>query len=165
MTSAPTAPSHVCAKQPAPSTMKTPMETTSALGRRALGPLAATTLFCTVLASNPVYAFAPPAAPAPAAETPTKMPAAKRSAADATKRADSPRSARTAKPAKTDSDGPKRKGGRKSIAIDDDFLIEGKLDKPNAFLILRRSSVDFDWARLDATFSPLVLESVQDPLF
>lgn len=54
--------------------------------------------------------------------------------------------------------------GKKSV-IDEEFLIEGKLEKPNAYFILRRSSVDFDWARLGATFSPLVLESVQDPLF
>lgn len=54
--------------------------------------------------------------------------------------------------------------GSKSV-IDEEFLIEGKLEKPNAYYILRRSSVDFDWARLGATFSPLVLESVQDPLF
>jgi hypothetical protein len=56
-------------------------------------------------------------------------------------------------------------GGKKSIALDDDFLVEGKLEKPDAFYILRRSSLDYDWARLDARFSPLVLESVQDPLF
>lgn len=58
-----------------------------------------------------------------------------------------------------------KRGGRKAISIDDDFLVEGKLEKPNAFFILRRSQADFDWARLGATFSPLVLESVQDPLF
>ncbi len=49
--------------------------------------------------------------------------------------------------------------------IQDEFLVEGKLEKPSAYYILRRSSLDYDWARLDAKFSPLVLESVQDPLF
>ena len=49
--------------------------------------------------------------------------------------------------------------------IEDEFLVEGKLEKPSAYYILRRSSLDYDWARLDAKFSPLVLESVQDPLF
>jgi hypothetical protein len=49
--------------------------------------------------------------------------------------------------------------------IKDEFLVEGKLEKPSAYYILRRSSLDYDWARLDAKFSPLVLESVQDPLF
>jgi hypothetical protein len=51
------------------------------------------------------------------------------------------------------------------IALDDDFLVEGKLDKPSAFLLLRRSAIDYDWARLNAALAPLVLESVQDPLF
>lgn len=54
-------------------------------------------------------------------------------------------------------------GGR--TVIEDEFLVEGKLEKPSAYYILRRSSLDYDWARLDAKFSPLVLESVQDPLF
>jgi len=51
------------------------------------------------------------------------------------------------------------------ISLDDEFLVEGKLEKPSAFYVLRRSSTDYDWARLDAVFTPLVLESVQDPLF
>jgi len=59
----------------------------------------------------------------------------------------------------------KARGGGKKTVIKDEFLIEGKLEKPSAYYILRRSEVDFDWARLGATFSPLVLESVQDPLF
>ncbi len=58
-----------------------------------------------------------------------------------------------------------RPSGRRTISLDDDFLVEGKLEKPSAFYILRRSSLDYDWARLDAKFTPLVLESVQDPLF
>jgi hypothetical protein len=49
--------------------------------------------------------------------------------------------------------------------LDEEILIEGKLEKPSAYYILRRSSLDYDWARLTAEFSPLVLESVQDPLF
>lgn len=57
------------------------------------------------------------------------------------------------------------KAGNKVISLDDEFLVEGKLEKPSAFYVLRRSSTDYDWARLDAVFTPLVLESVQDPLF
>jgi hypothetical protein len=56
-------------------------------------------------------------------------------------------------------------GGKKQISLDDEFLVEGRLEKPSAFYVLRRSSTDYDWARLDAVFTPLVLESVQDPLF
>ena len=57
------------------------------------------------------------------------------------------------------------KKGNKVIAVDEEFLVEGRLEKPSAFYVLRRSSTDYDWARLDAVFTPLVLESVQDPLF
>ena len=55
--------------------------------------------------------------------------------------------------------------GGKRIVLDDEFLVEGQLEKPSAFYVFRRSAADYDWARLDARFSPLVLESVQDPLF
>jgi hypothetical protein len=58
-----------------------------------------------------------------------------------------------------------RPGGKKVISLDDEFLVEGRLEKPSAFYVLRRSSTDYDWARLEAVFTPLVLESVQDPLF
>lgn len=56
-------------------------------------------------------------------------------------------------------------GGSKKLTLDDTFTVEGTLEKPSAFYILRRSALDYDWARLDARLSPLVLESVQDPLF
>lgn len=60
---------------------------------------------------------------------------------------------------------PTSSGGGKRINLDDDFLVEGKLEKPSAFFVFKRSALDYDWARLDAQFTPLVLESVQDPLF
>ena len=69
------------------------------------------------------------------------------------------------KPGKSGKPGTKTSAGNKSISLDDDFLVEGKLEKPSAFYVLRRSATDYDWARLDAVFTPLVLESVQDPLF
>lgn len=58
-----------------------------------------------------------------------------------------------------------RSSGKRRISLDDEFLVEGKLEKPSAFFVFKRSAVDYDWARLDALFAPLVLESVQDPLF
>jgi hypothetical protein len=61
--------------------------------------------------------------------------------------------------------GKPRGSGKKRISLDDEFLVEGKLEKPSAFFVFKRSAVDYDWARLDALFTPLVLESVQDPLF
>jgi hypothetical protein len=60
---------------------------------------------------------------------------------------------------------PGARPGSKQVFSLDEFLVEGKLEKPSAYYILRRSSADHDWARLDARFLPLVLESVQDPLF
>jgi hypothetical protein len=60
---------------------------------------------------------------------------------------------------------PASRSGSKRISLDDEFMVEGKLEKPSAFFVFKRSALDYDWARLDAQFSPLVLESVQDPLF
>jgi len=60
---------------------------------------------------------------------------------------------------------PSGTSGTKRISLDDEFLVEGKLEKPSAFFVFKRSALNYDWARLDAQFTPLVLESVQDPLF
>lgn len=74
-----------------------------------------------------------------------------------------PAPAKEKAPAKTEAK--PKPGGKKVISLDDEFLVEGRLEKPSAFYVLRRSATDYDWARLDAVFTPLVLESVQDPLF
>ncbi len=92
------------------------------------------------------------------AQAPTTSPAPGTDAKSSTTSTTAPASAKPAKAVKS-------KGGNKVISLDDDFLVEGKLEKPSAFYVLRRSSTDYDWARLDAVFTPLVLESVQDPLF
>jgi hypothetical protein len=73
-----------------------------------------------------------------------------------------PSASESAKPTSTSGGS---RGGSKRINLDDEFLVEGKLEKPSAFFVFKRSSLDYDWARLDAQFTPLVLESVQDPLF
>ncbi|HFE43987.1 MAG TPA: hypothetical protein ENJ18_00645, partial [Nannocystis exedens] len=39
--------------------------------------------------------------------------------------------------------GKNRAGGKKVISLEDDFLVEGKLDKPSAFFILKRSAADY----------------------
>lgn len=158
-------------------------------------PLAACGLLCRVLASQPVYAQAPPSAttttpvpqkpgakkasaPAPSTDASASGTSAQVDRAPARATSDAAEAAsKTAPPSSTKAkakggkgkqpaaakSGRKGKGGKN--VIDEEFLIEGKLEKPNAYYILRRSQVDFDWARLDARFSPLVLESVQDPLF
>jgi len=90
---------------------------------------------------------------APVADEPSPTREPKTGAKTAEKRPSRPKAGRS-----------KGNGGRRTV-ITDEFLVEGKLEKPSAYFILRRSSLDYDWARLDAKFSPLVLESVQDPLF
>ncbi len=182
--------------------MSTPHRASSAMRTRvhacarALLLLAAGVVFVRVLASEPVYAKAPP--PSATTETPAKTPPQRpKASASTTTPAPTPRStppaadtstksetkSETKSAAKPDSK-PDSKSSAKSSTkasaktkpgaargkssktrIEEEFLIEGKLEKPSAYYILRRSEVDFDWARLGATFSPLVLESVQDPLF
>jgi hypothetical protein len=70
-----------------------------------------------------------------------------------------------ATPPASSSSSSRSSSGTKKISLDDDFFVEGKLEKPSAFFVFKRSALDYDWARLDAQFAPLVLESVQDPLF
>src|SRR5690606_25941555 len=45
---------------------------------------------------------------------------------------------------------PRTRQGRRRVAFDDDFLVEGRLEKPSAYYILRRSDAGYDWARMDA---------------
>ena len=102
-----------------------------------------------LVSAVPLVAFAAPPAPATGK-------ASKTSQAPASKASPAPSGA---------SRGGTGPGGKKVISLDDEFLVEGQLEKPSAFYVLRRSSTDYDWARVDATMTPLVLESVSDPLF
>lgn len=75
------------------------------------------------------------------------------------------RARKTGASSKTEPSPARAPRGRQRVSFEDDFLVEGRLEKPSAYYILRRSDADYDWARMDAKFLPLVLESVQDPLF
>jgi hypothetical protein len=112
---------------------------------------------------------AAPPAKAPAADAPAagRKPAATEARPATTKPAIEPATTEpaTTEPTTGPGSGKDRPRAGKRTVIKDEFLVEGKLEKPSAYYILRRSSLDYDWARLDAKFSPLVLESVQDPLF
>jgi hypothetical protein len=121
---------------------------------------------------------AAPPAKAPAADAPAagRKPAATEARPATTEARPATTEPATTEPATTEpattepatggpSSGKDRRRAGKRTVIKDEFLVEGKLEKPSAYYILRRSSLDYDWARLDAKFSPLVLESVQDPLF
>jgi hypothetical protein len=119
--------------------------------RRLLWALAPAALFSMVTVVSTAHAQAPtPTAEKPAKATP--------------KPADSKSGGKSGTPSGSKKPAPV-KVGKKVITVDEEFLVEGRLEKPIAFYVLRRSSTDYDWARLDAVFTPLVLESVQDPLF
>ena len=55
----------------------------------------------------------------------------------------------------------RRAGGRKVYRIMTGFVIEGRIQKPNAFYVLQRSQINYDWARLIRDFLPGILESVK----
>ena len=59
----------------------------------------------------------------------------------------------------------RRAGGRKVYRITTGFVIEGRIQKPNAFYVLQRSQINYDWAQLDKNFVPGILESVKENPF
>ena len=50
--------------------------------------------------------------------------------------------------------------GQKIIRITTGIVVEGRVQKPNAFYVLQRSSIDYDWEALRQDFLPRILESV-----
>lgn len=70
------------------------------------------------------------------------------------------------KPEKAGEETPKVKversrGGRKVFRITTGFVIEGRIQKPNAFYVLQRSQINYDWAALKKNFIPRILETVE----
>jgi hypothetical protein len=53
------------------------------------------------------------------------------------------------------------RGGKKVYRITTGFVIEGRIQKPNAFYVLERSQINYDWAALKKAFLPKILESVK----
>ena len=58
-----------------------------------------------------------------------------------------------------------RRGGKKVFRITTGFVIEGRIQKPNAFYVLQRSQINYDWAKLKKDFVPRILESVKKSPF
>ena len=50
--------------------------------------------------------------------------------------------------------------GKKVYRITDAIRIEGKIQKPEAFYVLQKSSINYDWQELKQDFVPRILESV-----
>jgi hypothetical protein len=56
-------------------------------------------------------------------------------------------------------------GGRKIYKIEGEIVIEGKIQKPEAFYVLQKSSINYDWHELKQDFVPKILESVSKSPF
>ena|SRR5947208_14954856 len=49
--------------------------------------------------------------------------------------------------------------GQKIFRITEGIVVEGKIQKPNAFYVLQRSSMDYDWESLKQDFLPKVIQA------
>jgi hypothetical protein len=56
-------------------------------------------------------------------------------------------------------------GGKKIYKITTEIRIEGKIQKPEAFYVLQKSSINYEWQELKQEFLPRILESVSKAPF
>ncbi len=56
-------------------------------------------------------------------------------------------------------------GGKKIYKIEGEIVIEGKIQKPEAFYVLQKSSINYDWHELKQDFVPRILDSVNKAPF
>ncbi len=49
--------------------------------------------------------------------------------------------------------------GQKIFRITEGIVVEGKIQKPNAFYVLQRSNIDYDWESLKQDFLPKILQA------
>ena len=49
--------------------------------------------------------------------------------------------------------------GQKIFRITEGIVVEGKIQKPNAFYVLQRSGMDYDWETLKQDFLPKILQA------
>lgn len=56
-------------------------------------------------------------------------------------------------------------GGKKVYRIQEEIRIEGKIQKPEAFYVLQKSSINYDWQELKQQFIPRILDSVKKTPF
>jgi hypothetical protein len=100
----------------------------------------------------------PPAPARPPAHPPRRRPRPHRPPAPPRR----PRPARAATPTSRSSAGA---GGKKIYKITTEIRIEGKIQKPEAFYVLQKSSINYEWTELKQEFLPKILESVQKAPF
>ena len=58
-----------------------------------------------------------------------------------------------------------RAGGKTVYRITEAIRIEGKIQKPEAFYVLQKSSINYDWQDLKQDFVPKIFESVTQAPF
>jgi hypothetical protein len=51
-------------------------------------------------------------------------------------------------------------GGKKIYKIQGEIVIEGKIQKPEAFYVLQKSGINYDWNELTQPLVPKILDSV-----
>jgi len=56
-------------------------------------------------------------------------------------------------------------GGKKIYRITEEFKIEGKIQKPEAFFFYQKSTINYDWQELKQDFIPKILDSVSHSPF
>jgi hypothetical protein len=49
--------------------------------------------------------------------------------------------------------------GQKIFRITEGIVVEGRIQKPNAFYVLQRSNIDYDWETLKQDFMPKILQA------
>lgn len=56
-------------------------------------------------------------------------------------------------------------GGKKIYKITTEIRIEGKIQKPEAFYVLQKSSINYEWQELKQDFLPKIVDSVSQAPF
>lgn len=56
-------------------------------------------------------------------------------------------------------------GGRKVIRLTDALVIQGKIQKPEAFFFYQKSNINYEWQELKQDFVPKILDSVSKAPF
>lgn len=49
--------------------------------------------------------------------------------------------------------------GQKIFRITEGIVVEGKIQKPNAFYVLQRSNIDYDWENLKQDFLSKIMQA------
>jgi hypothetical protein len=49
--------------------------------------------------------------------------------------------------------------GQKIYKIETGIVVEGRIQKPNAFYVLQRSTIDYDWESLKQDFLPRLIDA------